>query len=90
MLWAPTMTVMVPLSCIADAPIPLGQHATMTILHAAGGTHPSFNENSVVVRLDLGATRVLLIGGCAEGSHQSLPPWLRWPVRLRAFFWIVN
>jgi competence protein ComEC len=66
------MTVTLALSSrITDAAIPLGQHATMTILHADGGTHPSFNENSVVVRLDLGATRVLLMGDAQAGNRAN-------------------
>jgi hypothetical protein len=40
-------------SRITEAPIVLGQNASMTILHADGGPHSSPNENSLVVRLDL-------------------------------------
>ena len=43
----------------------------MTILHAAGGRHSSPNENSLVVRLDLGTTRVLLMGDAEAGGRQS-------------------
>jgi hypothetical protein len=45
-------------SRITEAPIVLGQNASMTILHADGGAHLSPNENSLAVRLDLGTTRV--------------------------------
>jgi competence protein ComEC len=56
--------------------IPLGLGATMTILHADGAHHGSPNENSLVVRLDLGATRVLLMGDAEAGGRQSpsVPP----------------
>jgi beta-lactamase superfamily II metal-dependent hydrolase len=48
----------------------------MTILHADGGSHSSPNENSLVVRLDLGTTRVLLMGDAEAGGRQSpgVPP----------------
>jgi beta-lactamase superfamily II metal-dependent hydrolase len=49
-------------SRITESPIVLGQNASMTILHADAGAHSSPNENSLVVRLDLGTTRVLLMG----------------------------
>ena len=39
---------------ISDDPVPLGQGAEMTFLHADGSSHSSFNENSLVLRLDLG------------------------------------
>jgi competence protein ComEC len=57
---------------ITEAPVTLGQSASMTILHADGGAHPSVNENSLVVRLDLGSTRVLLMGD-AEGGGRNAP-----------------
>jgi hypothetical protein len=38
-------------SRITEAPIVLGQNASMTILHADAGTHSSPNENRLVVRL---------------------------------------
>jgi len=53
--------------------IPLGQAASMTVLHADGAQHPSPNENTVVVRLDLGATRVLLMGDAEAGGRQPPP-----------------
>ena len=42
----------------------------MTILHADGADHPSPNDNSLVVRLDLGSTRVLLMGDSEAGGRQ--------------------
>ena len=60
----------------SGTPIPLGQSAAMTILHADGASHGSFNENSVVVRLDLGTTRILLMGDAEAGGRKSpsVPP----------------
>jgi beta-lactamase superfamily II metal-dependent hydrolase len=48
----------------------------MTILHADGAPHSSFNETTLVVRLDLGSTRVLLMGDAEAGGRQapSVPP----------------
>lgn len=57
---------------ISDAPIPLGREATMRIMHADGSKRPSFNENSLVVRLDLGTHRVLLMGDAEAGGRK--PP----------------
>jgi beta-lactamase superfamily II metal-dependent hydrolase len=54
------------------APITMGLGATMTFLHADGGSHGSPNENSLVVRLDLGGTRVLFMGDAEAGGRQ--PP----------------
>ena len=49
------MTLPVTLSTVVDnLPVSLGASASMTILYADGGNHGSFNENSLVVRLDLG------------------------------------
>lgn len=58
-------------SRIDDASIPLGQGASMRILHADGSKRPSFNENSLVVRLDLGSHRVLLMGDAEAGGRKS-------------------
>lgn len=56
---APAEDVRLPLSSrITNTPIILGQSASMTILHADGADYPSPNQNSLVVRLDLGSTRV--------------------------------
>lgn len=48
----------------------------MTILHADGSSSGSPNENSLVVRLDLNGTRVLLMGDAEAGGRQSptVPP----------------
>jgi competence protein ComEC len=48
----------------------------MTFLHADGTQHSSFNENSLVVRLDLGRTRVLIMGDAEAGGRldPATPP----------------
>jgi len=51
--------------------IPLGHGASMTFLNADGEKHPDFNRNSLVVRLDLGGTRILLMGDAPAGSRQA-------------------
>lgn len=56
---------------ISDAPISLGEGATMHILHADGSKRSSFNENSLVVRLDLGARRILIMGDAEAGGRKS-------------------
>jgi beta-lactamase superfamily II metal-dependent hydrolase len=53
------------------APITLGAGATMTFLHADGGSQGSPNENSLVLRLDLGGTRVLFMGDAEAGGRQD-------------------
>lgn len=58
-------------SRIDDTPISLGEGASMTILHADGSKRPSFNENSLVVRLDLGPHKVLLMGDAEAGGRKS-------------------
>jgi beta-lactamase superfamily II metal-dependent hydrolase len=73
----PAATIELPLSSrINQNPIPLGQNASMTILHADGAPYPSPNDNSLVVRLSLGSTRVLLMGDAQAGTRQdpSVPP----------------
>jgi len=61
---------------ITSDPIPLGTDATMTILHADGTRLPSPNQNSVVVRLDLGGRHILLMGDAEAGGRAdpSEPP----------------
>ena len=60
---------------ISDAPIELGDTARMRFLYADGTHHSSPNENSLVVRLDLGDTRVLLMGDAeAGGRHPPADP----------------
>jgi competence protein ComEC len=56
-------------SRINETPIPLGQNASMTILHADGADLPDINDNSLVVRLNLGNTRVLLMGDAGAGGR---------------------
>lgn len=63
-------------SRINEFPVPLGQGASMTFLHADGSPHASPNENTLVIRVDLGNTRVLLMGDAEAGGRQSpaVPP----------------
>lgn len=63
-------------SRIDNVPLPLGAGASMTFLHAHAANHGSFNENSLVVRLDLGATRIPLMGDAEAGGRRptSVPP----------------
>ncbi len=56
---------------ITDAPVASGLGASMRILHADGSDRPSFNENSLVVRLDLGPYRILLTGDAEAGGRKS-------------------
>lgn len=50
--------------------VPLGRGASMTFLHVDGREHRSdYNANSLVVRLDLGASRVLLMGDAEAGGR---------------------
>jgi competence protein ComEC len=58
-------------SRISETPITLGRNASMTILHADGAPYPSPNDNSLVVRLNLGDTRVLLMGDAEAGGRQD-------------------
>lgn len=41
----------------------------MRFLHASGQRHSSFNENSLVVRVDLGERRILLMGDAEAGKR---------------------
>lgn len=74
----PATTIRVPTgSEIAEhVAVPLGVNATMTFLHADGTRQSSFNENSLVVRLDLGVRRILLPGDAEAGGRNppSTPP----------------
>jgi competence protein ComEC len=66
-------TVTIPRSVqITREPVPLGAGAAMTVLHADGTREHEFNEASVVVRLDLGARRILLPGDAEAGGRR--PP----------------
>jgi len=59
---------------IDSTPIALGATgARMTILHADGANYPSPNANSVVVRLDLGQHKLLLMGDAEAGGRQADP-----------------
>ena len=54
----------------APSTIPLGRSAQLTVLHADGKRHSGdFNRNSLVVRLDLGDVRVLLMGDAEAGER---------------------
>lgn len=57
---------------ITNEKIALGQGASMTFLFADGSKRSNFNENSLVVRLDLGSHRVLLMGDAEAGGRK--PP----------------
>jgi competence protein ComEC len=52
--------------------VSLGAGASMRFLHADGSQQSSFNENSVMVRLDLGPQRILLPGDSEAGGRN--PP----------------
>ena len=56
-------------SRITNTPITLGQGATMTILHANGAPLASVNDNSLVVRLNLGSASILLMGDAEAGGR---------------------
>jgi competence protein ComEC len=58
---------------MSATPVPLGVGAAMTMLYRDATRHADPNENSVVVRLDLGTKRILLAGD-AEGGDREAPP----------------
>ncbi len=58
-------------SQIDEQPVILGEGASMRFLHASGHQHSSFNENSSVVRFDLGKHRVLFMGDAEAGSRNN-------------------
>jgi beta-lactamase superfamily II metal-dependent hydrolase len=70
----PAATITVPRgSGIAEGvAVPLGGNAQMTFLHADGSRQSSFNENSLVVRVDLGTRRILMPGDSEAGGRN--PP----------------
>jgi beta-lactamase superfamily II metal-dependent hydrolase len=74
----PAATISVPRGprIVQGAAIALGAGARMTFLHADGSPQSSFNENSLVVRLDLGGRRILLPGDAEAGGRNppSTPP----------------
>ena len=57
-------------------PVRLGANAAMSFLYRDATAHSDPNENTVVVRLDLGGGRVLLAGDAEAGARQtpSVPP----------------
>jgi len=57
----------------SDEVVPLGASglASMQVLHADGSTHSNLNENSLVVRMDLGPVRVLFMGDSEAGSRDT-------------------
>lgn len=57
---------------MSTAPVALGAGASMHFLYRDAHPYSDPNENSVVVRLDLGGKRVLLTGD-AEGGGRELP-----------------
>lgn len=56
---------------VEGAPIPLGSGATLTFLHATAADLHSFNENSLVAMLELGRSRVLLMGDAEAGGRRD-------------------
>src|SRR3546814_20088940 len=54
------------------APVSLGVGARMRFLYRDPANHSDPNENSVVVRLELGSRRILLAGD-AEGGERKPP-----------------
>ena len=67
----PQRTLRIARQRIPSSPITLGTNARMTFLHADGSRHPSPNENSLVVRVDLGNRRVLLMGDAEAGERED-------------------
>ena len=55
-----------------EQPIALSSGATLRFLHATADVEPSFNENSLVALIDLGHSRVLLMGDGEAGGRR--PP----------------
>lgn len=58
-------------SRINDEPVILGAGASMTFLHADVSDHNDSHENSIVVRLDLGQKRLLLVGDAGAGKRSD-------------------
>jgi beta-lactamase superfamily II metal-dependent hydrolase len=54
---------------MTDQPVELGPSTSMTVLYRDASAHHDPNENTVVVRLDYGARRVLLAGDAEGGSR---------------------
>jgi competence protein ComEC len=51
--------------------VPLGAGARFTILHAEPKARPDPNQNSNVILVELGATRVLLVGDAESGARRD-------------------
>jgi competence protein ComEC len=51
--------------------VELGAGARFTILHAEAKAHPDPNQNSVVIALELGGVRVLLVGDAESGERKD-------------------
>ncbi|MCA3019225.1 MAG: MBL fold metallo-hydrolase [Rhodocyclaceae bacterium] len=66
---------------ISNEKVSLGAGASMTFLYADGSDRPSFNENSLVVRFDLGDQRVLVMGD-AEAGGRNAPAALPTPISI--------
>lgn len=58
-------------SQMTSTPVSLGNGAQMTILYRDAIPHPDPNENTVVVRLDLGGKRILLAGDAEAGDREA-------------------
>lgn len=58
-------------SRINDQPVILGAGASMTFLYADFSDHNDPHENSIVVRLDLGQKRLLLVGDAGAGKRSD-------------------
>ena len=58
-------------SQIDEQSIILGEGASMRFLYASGQKHGSFNENSLVVRIDLGDHRLLFMGDAESGKRAN-------------------
>lgn len=57
---------------VAPRDVRLGDRATMRFLRADGGDHAGrYNENTLVVRLDLDGSRVLLMGDAEAGGRKD-------------------
>lgn len=56
---------------VEGTPIALGAGASMTFLHADASPQHSFNENSLVAVLELGRSRVLLMGDAEAGGRRN-------------------
>src|SRR5690606_21928005 len=51
--------------------VPLGDHAAFTILHAEAKKTSDPNGNSVVIAVDLGGVRLLLVGDAESGARKD-------------------